>query len=158
MSSRDKMIAYSAGLLLFRRKTRGLEVFLIHPGGPYWANKDVGAWSIPKGLVGPEEDRLAAAKREFKEETGFEVDGAFLELGMFRQPTGKRLFVWAVEGDCEPARLVSNEFTMVWPPNSTAIRSFPEADRGEWFGLKEAGKRILKGQRPILEKFTELIT
>lgn len=151
------MVAYSAGLLLFRRKSRGLEVFLIHPGGPYWVNKDVGAWSIPKGLVGPEEDRLAAAKREFKEETGFEVDGAFLELGMFRQPTGKRLFVWAVEGDCEPARLVSNEFTMVWPPNSTAIRSFPEADRGEWFGLKEAGKRILKGQRPILEKFTELI-
>jgi predicted NUDIX family NTP pyrophosphohydrolase len=151
------MVAHSAGILLFRRGTRGLEVFLIHPGGPYWAKKDEGAWSIPKGLIDTEEDRLTAAKREFKEETGFDVDGAFLELGMFRQPSGKWLFAWAVEGDCEPRRMMSNQFTMNWPPKSGTIRSFPEADRGEWFELKEAGNRILKGQRPILEKLAELI-
>lgn len=150
------MVAYSAGLLLYRRTRGGLEVFLIHPGGPYWAKKDDGAWSIPKGLVDPKEDRLAAARREFKEETGFDVEGEFLELGVFRQPSGKRLSVWAVEGDCDPARLVSNPFAMEWPPKSGAICSFPEADRGEWFDLRQAAGRLVKGQRPILDRFAEL--
>jgi predicted NUDIX family NTP pyrophosphohydrolase len=150
------MVAHSAGLLLYRRGSSGLEVFLIHPGGPYWASKDEGAWSIPKGLVDPAEDQLDAAKREFKEETGFDVEGRVLELGTFRQPGGKRLSIWAIEGDCDPERLVSNQFTMIWPPKSATIRSFPESDRGEWFDIDEAGRRLLKGQRPILDRLLEL--
>jgi predicted NUDIX family NTP pyrophosphohydrolase len=118
------MVAHSAGLLLYRRGSSGLEVFLIHPGGPYWARKDEGAWSIPKGLVDPAEDQLGAAKREFKEETGFDIDGRFLELGTFRQPGGKRLSIWAIEGDCDPEHLVSNQFTMIWPPNPPRCAPF----------------------------------
>jgi predicted NUDIX family NTP pyrophosphohydrolase len=150
------MTIHSAGVLLFRGRAEQRQVLLVHPGGPFWAAKDLGAWSIPKGLVDPQEDRLAAARREFLEETGFAPDGAFLPLGTFRQPSGKHLTVWALEGDCDPARLVSNSFTMVWPPRSGKLCSFPEVDRGAWFGRDEAMTHILKGQKPILEQFFNL--
>lgn len=146
----------SAGVVLYRRRGT-IEVFLIHPGGPYWRNKDAGAWSIPKGVVSPQEDALAAAKREFQEETGFAPSGAFKPLGTFRQPSGKDLTAYAVEGNCDPAKLVSNTFEIIWPPKSGRLQSFPEADRGAWFETRESLVKILKGQRPILEKlFAEL--
>ncbi|HEY8948746.1 MAG TPA: NUDIX domain-containing protein [Rhizomicrobium sp.] len=141
----------SAGILLYRRHNGGADVFLIHPGGPYWARKDEGAWSIPKGLIDPQEDHLLAARREFREETGFDVDGDFRPLGTFRQPSGKRLSVWALEGDCDPSMLRSNVFEMIWPPKSGRMQSFPEADRGAWFARTEAEAKILKGQKPILD-------
>jgi predicted NUDIX family NTP pyrophosphohydrolase len=149
------MPAVSAGLLLYRRCASGVEVLLVHPGGPYWASKDEGAWSVPKGLVDPGEDELACARREFKEETGFDANGIGREhdLGSFRQPSGKRLRVWAIEGDCNPADLSSNPFEIEWPPKSGRHARFPEVDRGDWFDRAHALLKIAKGQRPILEKF-----
>jgi predicted NUDIX family NTP pyrophosphohydrolase len=141
----------SAGILLYRRRKRELEVFLIHPGGPFWRRKDEGAWSIPKGLIGPEEAPLVAAKREFTEETGFEISGDCQLLGTFRQPGGKDVIAYAVEGDCEPAQLISNVFSMEWPPRSGKRQEFPEADRGAWFTVAEAEFKILKGLKAILE-------
>jgi predicted NUDIX family NTP pyrophosphohydrolase len=148
------MPAVSAGLLLYRRRDSGAEVFLVHPGGPYWAKKDDGAWSVPKGLVNPGEDELTGARREFKEETGFDAGGRGREhdLGIFRQPSGKRLHIWAVEGDCDPAALTSNLFEMEWPPKSGRTEQFPEADRGAWFARAEAWHKIATGQRAVLEK------
>jgi predicted NUDIX family NTP pyrophosphohydrolase len=142
----------SAGLLLYRKR-RGLEVFLIHMGGPFWASKDNAAWSIPKGVIGPEEDPLAAAKREFQEETGFTVEGDLLALGRFRQNSSKNLSVWAAEGDCDPAKLTSTLFSMEWPPKSGRLQQFPEADRGGWFDEAAALEKIVKGQRLVLEAF-----
>ena len=142
----------SAGLLLYRKRQR-LEVFLIHMGGPFWAAKDASAWSIPKGVIGQGEEPLAAAKREFQEETGFTAEGDFLPLGSFRQNSSKALTVWAVEGDCDPARLTSTLFSMVWPPKSGRLQQFPEADRGGWFGRKSALDNIVRGQRQVLEAF-----
>jgi len=147
----------SAGLLLYRRKERGLEVFLVHPGGPLWAKKDLGAWSIPKGEYSNHEEPLAAALREFEEETGFATDrlliaGEFVALGTVRQAGGKAVSAWAVEGDCDPARLVSNMFEMQWPPRSGRMAEFPEVDRGAWFTLSEARERILTSQREVLER------
>ena len=152
------MSPVSAGILLFRRRNSRTEVFLVHPGGPYWAQKDIGAWSVPKGLVTPGEDHLACARREFKEETGFDIYGAGNErdLGIFRQPSGKRLHVWAVEGDCNPTDLASNLFDIEWPPKSGKKRQFPEVDRGGWFDREEAVTKITKGQRPILASFYTL--
>ena len=149
------MPAISAGLLLYRRRGSGAEVFLVHPGGPFWAKKDDGAWSIPKGLVNPHEDELACARREFKEETGFDPSPGASEhdLGTFVQPSGKRLHIWAIEGDCNPADLVSNLFEMEWPPKSGRTAQFPEVDRGAWFDKDRGFLKITKGQRPILEKF-----
>jgi predicted NUDIX family NTP pyrophosphohydrolase len=145
----------SAGLLLYRRGGTHTEVFLVHPGGPYWATKDDGAWSIPKGLVGAGEDELTAARREFREETGFDADVGVREhdLGTFRQPSGKRVHVWAIEGDCNPAQLRSNLFTLEWPPRSGRRAQFPEVDRGAWLARTEALLKITNGQRPIIEKF-----
>jgi predicted NUDIX family NTP pyrophosphohydrolase len=145
----------SAGILLYRRTGSGAEVFLVHPGGPYWAAKDEGAWSVPKGLVDASEDELACARREFREETGFDapVSGAELSLGSFRLPSGKRLHVWALEGNCDPAALRSNLFDMVWPPRSGRTAQFPEADRGGWFDESAARRKIAPGQRVVLEKF-----
>lgn len=145
----------SAGLLLYRRGVPRVEVFLVHPGGPYWASKDDGVWSVPKGLVEPGEDELACARREFTEETGFEsaVTGGERELGIFRQPSGKRLHVWAIEGDCDPSALRSNLFEMEWPPRSGRRAQFPEVDRGGWFDRTQALVKITSGQRPLLEKF-----
>lgn len=146
----------SAGLLLYRRAGKQFEVFLVHPGGPFWKNKEDGAWTIPKGMIEPDEDPLLAARREFAEETGFEIDGDFVELGNFKQPGGKHVLVWAVEGECDPAKLASNAFEMEWPPRSGRKQSFPEVDRGAWFGLAEAQAKMLIGQRPMLERFVEL--
>lgn len=149
------MAAVSAGLLLYRRRGSRTEVFLVHPGGPYWAQKDDGAWSVPKGLVNPNEDELACAWREFREETGFDVNarGHEHDLGTFRQPSGKRLHVWAIEGDCNPDDLNSNSFAMEWPPKSGRTERFPEVDRGGWFDQAQALLKIARGQRPILERF-----
>ncbi|MBV9697571.1 MAG: NUDIX domain-containing protein [Gammaproteobacteria bacterium] len=149
------MTRTSAGLLLHRGLGSDREVFLVHPGGPYWAKKDEGAWSVPKGLVEAGEDELAAAWREFQEETGMDVSGfgAPRDLGSFMQPSGKRVRVWAVEGDCDPSQLRSNLCAIEWPPRSGRMAQFPEVDRGAWFDAQQARRKILKGQRPILEKF-----
>jgi len=145
----------SAGILLYRRTNLGTEVFLVHPGGPFWIRKDEGAWSVPKGLVDASEDELACARREFREETGFDApaSGAERPLGSFRLPSGKRLHVWALEGNCDPAALRSNLFDMEWPPRSGRIAQFPEADRGGWFDESAALRKIAPGQRVVLEKF-----
>jgi predicted NUDIX family NTP pyrophosphohydrolase len=142
----------SAGLLLYRRMRGSLEVFLVHPGGPFWAKKDDGAWSIPKGEYGPEEDALTAARREFKEETGIEVDGAFFELEAVKQPSGKVIRAWAVEGDCDPSQIVSNTFEMEWPPKSGKRAVFPEVDRAEWFDISAGLVKLITGQRPFLNQ------
>lgn len=147
------MTVHSAGILLYRMIAGEAEVFLVHPGGPYWMKKDEGAWSIPKGIANPQEDYLAAAQREFREETGFAPDGDFLPLGSFRQPSGKQLTVWALEGNCDPAKLVSNNFSMIWPPKTGTLQMFPEIDRGAWFKRDEAMLRIVSGQRQIIQRF-----
>ncbi len=146
------MAIESAGLLLYRKR-QGPEVFLVHMGGPFWARKDIAAWSIPKGVIGPQEDPLAAALREFQEETGFTAKGDVLPLGTFQQNKSKNLTVWAAEGDCDPAQLTSTMFSMEWPPKSGKMRQFPEADRGDWFDEKTALEKIVRGQRPVLEAF-----
>jgi predicted NUDIX family NTP pyrophosphohydrolase len=142
----------SAGIVLYRRRGRDLEVFLVHPGGPFWAKKDLGAWSLPKGELDGDEDPLQAAIREFEEETGFKVDGEFRALRPLRQPSGKTIVAWAVEGDCDPAQLRSNTFELEWPPKSGKRKEFPEVDRAEWFSLDEARRRISKGQVGFLEE------
>jgi predicted NUDIX family NTP pyrophosphohydrolase len=147
----------SAGLLLYRRVEQGLEVFLVHPGGPYWSKKDLGAWSIPKGEYTDAEDPLAAARREFQEETGFTVDGVFVALGSIRQTGGKVVSVWALEGDCDPGKLTSNLCQLQWPPRSGRTISFPEVDRGSWFSMHEAQKRILASQGPMLHRLAAAV-
>jgi Predicted NTP pyrophosphohydrolase len=147
----------SAGLLLYRRKHPGIEVFLVHPGGPFWSKKDLGAWSIPKGEYTDAEDPLAAARREFLEETGFIVDGEFVPLGSIRQTGGKIVSVWALEGDCDPEKLVSNTCEIEWPPRSGRMIAIPEVDRGNWFSLAAAGERILPSQGPMLQRLVESI-
>jgi predicted NUDIX family NTP pyrophosphohydrolase len=139
----------SAGILLFRRPA-GLEVMLVHPGGPFWAKKDEGAWSIPKGLADEGEDLLAAAKREFLEETGMQVAGVFLDLGAHKQPSDKTIAAWACEGDFDPAMLKSNTFSLEWPPRSGRMAEFPEVDRAAWYSIDEAFVKINKGQKPII--------
>jgi predicted NUDIX family NTP pyrophosphohydrolase len=148
----------SAGLLMYRGAGEGREVFLVHPGGPFWTKKDEGAWSIPKGLAHPGEDLLAAAKREFHEETGFTAEGNFTPLGAFKQPGGKIVHAWAVEGDCDPSRLASNLFEMEWPPRSGKRARFPEVDRAGWFRSSEASIKILRGQKPILIKLFSMLS
>ncbi len=146
------MPKHSAGLLLYRLRERGIEVLLVHPGGPFWAKKDLGAWSIPKGEHSMDEDPLAAARREFEEETGSAIDGEFVGLGQIRQAGGKLVSAWAVEGDFDPANLRSNQFQMQWPPRSGRMIDVPEVDRGAWFTLSEAHDRILSSQRPFLDR------
>ncbi len=140
----------SAGILLFRRSGGEPQVLLVHPGGPYWISKDEGAWSIPKGEYLPDEDPLAAAKREFEEETGLRPEGEFMPLGVFTQSKAKTVEVWALEGDFDPRKLRSNVFSMEWPPRSGRMQEYPEADRAGWFGREQADRKILKGQLPIL--------
>jgi predicted NUDIX family NTP pyrophosphohydrolase len=142
----------SAGLLPFRRKGYGLEVFLAHMGGPFWERKDDGAWSIIKGEFEETEPPFEAALREFREETGLTPNGEFIELSPIKQPGGKQVFAWAVEWDCDPALAKSNTFTMEWPRGSGKLRQFPEIDRAAWFPLPEARRKILKGQLPLLEQ------
>ena len=146
------MTKLSAGLLMFRRGGADLQVFLVHPGGPFWKKKDRGAWSIPKGEYDNGEDPLDAAKREFEEETGFKPDGEFIALGQIRQPGGKVISAWAFEGDCTPETLRSNTFSMEWPPKSGRKQEFPEVDRADWFAFDEARQRILKGQNGFLDR------
>jgi predicted NUDIX family NTP pyrophosphohydrolase len=145
----------SAGIILYRRR-RKLEVFLIHVGGPIWARRDEGAWSIPKGVRQDGEDPLVAAKREFQEETGFAPAGEFKPVGRFKQNSGKYISVWAMEGDCDPGQLVSQTFSMIWPPKSGKRQQYPEADRGAWFDREAALAKIVKGQKPVLERFYEM--
>lgn len=141
----------SAGLLLFRRRADGLQVLLVHPGGPFWAGKDEHAWSIPKGELSHGEEALTAARREFAEETGLAVEGAVVALPPCKQPGGKIVHAFAVEGDCDPAAVKSNMFTLEWPPRSGRQQEFPEVDRAAWFPLAVARAKIHKGQAPILD-------
>ncbi len=145
----------SAGLLLFRRPSAVLEVLLVHMGGPFWAKRDEGAWSIPKGEFTAEEDPLAAARREFQEETGVAPTGEFLPLEPTRQPSGKIIHAWAVEGDLDPATVKSNTFMLEWPSRSGRWQEFPEIDRAAWLPVEEAKRKILKGQAPLLEQLAE---
>ena len=147
----------SAGLLLFRHPAGQLEVFLVHPGGPYWAQRDAGAWSIPKGEFEAGEDSLDAARREFREETGADAAGPFLPLEPVRQSGGKVVHAWAVEGDCDAASIRSNTFTLEWPPRSGRTAAFPEVDRGAWFAIREARQRILPSQAPLLDQLERLL-
>ena len=150
MSHRSEV---SAGILAFRRN-RGVEVLLAHPGGPYWRNKDEGAWSIPKGIV-ESGDLLACAKREFKEETGFTAAGEFIPLQPVRQKGGKTVHAFALEGDFDLAKFTSNEFEMEWPPRSGKRRRFPEVDRIAYFKLATARRKILPAQRPFIEELVK---
>jgi predicted NUDIX family NTP pyrophosphohydrolase len=145
----------SAGVLLYRRRPAGLEVMLVHPGGPFWAKKDLGAWSIPKGLMNEGEDRLAAAKREFLEETGMAIEGECLDLGQHKQPGGKTIAAFAQEGDFDPAALKSNAFSIEWPPHSGRTAEFPEVDKAGWFTLDEAMEKATRGQKPIIAALAE---
>jgi predicted NUDIX family NTP pyrophosphohydrolase len=151
------MPRHSAGILLYRRRKGSMEVLLVHPGGPFWAGKDDGAWSIPKGEYARGEEPLAAARREFAEETGVRVEGEAVALGSFRQSSAKIVDAWAIEGDFDPAALRSNTFTMEWPPRSGRMREVPEVDRAAWFTPEEAARKLLKGQRPILEALLSTI-
>ncbi len=144
----------SAGLLVFRRKP-GVEVLLGHPGGPYWARKDAGAWSIPKGLVGPDGDLVAAAKRELAEETSFIADGPLVPLAPVRQKSGKIVHAFALEADFDLAQFTSNSFEIEWPPRSGTRRTFPEIDRIGYFGVDEAMRKILTYQQPFLRELLE---
>jgi len=152
-----RMASRSAGILLHRAGTGGLEVLLVHPGGPYWAKRDLGAWSIPKGEYGDDEDARACALREFTEEIGTPPpDGAELvELGEVRQKNGKVVTAWAVEGDLDPAGARSNTFTLEWPPRSGVMREFPEVDRADWFTLDDARRRINPAQAIFLDRLRE---
>jgi predicted NUDIX family NTP pyrophosphohydrolase len=146
----------SAGLLMYRRNGAGsLEVLLAHPGGPFWRGKDEGAWTIPKGEYVEPEDPLAAAVREFGEETGFAVSPPFLPLGEIVQKSGKRITAWAFAGDCDPAELRCNTFEVEWPPRSGRKQSFPEIDRVEWFPLDAAMPKIIPAQRALLERLSQ---
>jgi len=151
------MAKHSAGLLMFRRRGRRVEVFLVHPGGPFWAKKDTGAWSIPKGEYAEGEDPLNAAQREFEEETGVSPQGQPIPLADLRQPGGKLVTAWAIEGDCDPAKLCSNLFSMEWPPKSGKRQEFPEIDRGDWFSLEDARAKILKGQVGFLDQLATVL-
>ncbi|HML30139.1 MAG TPA: NUDIX domain-containing protein [Hyphomicrobium sp.] len=143
--------AASAGLLLYRRREE-LQVLLAHPGGPYWRNKDDGAWTVPKGEIRGGEDPLEAALREFEEETGFQPEGNALSLGSLRQAGGKQVHVWAIEADWDPATLVSNQFSIEWPPRSGRMSAFPEIDRAAWFDIPAAYRKILKSQSEFLHR------
>ena len=149
------MVKRSAGLLLFRESAAGLEVLLVHPGGPFWAKKDDGAWSIPKGEFGDDEEALTAAKREFEEEMGAPPAGEFIPLEPVRQPGGKLVFAWALQADFDTSRLKSNMFSMEWPPKSGRQQEFPEIERAGWFPLELARVKILKGQAGLLDQLVD---
>jgi predicted NUDIX family NTP pyrophosphohydrolase len=142
----------SAGLLLYRIRNGALEFLLVHPGGPFWKNKDAGAWTIPKGEIADNEEPLAAAIREFEEELGFKPSGTFTELTPVKQKAGKMVHAWAFESDCDPSQIKSNAFSMEWPPRSGKQAEFPEVDRAEFFNLDAAKTKINSGQIPLLEE------
>jgi len=142
---------------MYRYRNGILEVFLAHPGGPFWAKKDLGAWSLPKGEYAPEEDALAAARREFREETGFPAEGEFISLTPIKQPSGKLIAAWAFQGDCDPKAVNSNTFTLEWPPRSGRHQEFPEIDRAGWFTIEEAQVKITKGQAGFLAELRQIL-
>ena len=148
----------SAGILLFRPRNGRLEVLLAHPGGPFFANRDVGHWTIPKGEADGDEELTAVARREFEEETGHPApDGHALDLGSIVQKGGKVVFAWALEGDLDPETAASNTFEMVWPPGSGSVRTFPEIDRVEWFDIDEAKRRVKPTQIPLIDRLVEAL-
>jgi len=147
----------SAALLPFRDREGRLEVFLVHPGGPFWAKKDAGAWSLPKGEHQDDEGPLAAARREFSEETGFTAEGEFLPLGSVKQKSGKTVSAWAFMFDADPAALRSNLFSMEWPPKSGRMAEFPEVDRAGWFDIANAREKLLPAQAPFLDRLSALL-
>ena len=147
----------SAGILLYRTIKDNLEVFLVHPGGPYWEKKNGGVWSIPKGEFEAGEDPLEAAKREFKEETGSDIAGEFIALTSLKQPSGKLVYAWAVEGNIDAASIKSNTFSMEWPPHLGREQSFPEVDKGSWFKISLAREKILMGQIGFLEELQKYL-
>ena len=142
---------------MYRKQDDHFEVLLVHPGGPLWTKKDRNAWSIPKGEFEAGEKPHEAAIREFREETGFNVSGDFIELKEVKQPSGKIVYIWAVEGDLEATEIVSNEFEMEWPPRSGEIQKFPEIDQAGWFTLDQAKDKMFKGQIPILEQLEGIL-
>jgi predicted NUDIX family NTP pyrophosphohydrolase len=151
------VVKRSAGLLLYRKRGTAFELFLVHPCGPFWAKKDLGAWSIPKGEYEDGEEPLDAARREFMEETGFAAPANAIALGEVKQASGKIVIAWAAEGDCDPDRMVSNVCSIEWPPRSGRMIEIPEADRGGWFALDEGRQRILKSQQPFLERLAGIL-
>jgi predicted NUDIX family NTP pyrophosphohydrolase len=151
------MVQRSGGILLYRHDPDGVAVLLVHPGGPYWQNKDVGAWQIPKGLIERGEDARAAALREVEEELGVKLSGHLEPLGEVRQAGGKRVEAFALEQDLDPATIVSNMFEMEWPPRSGSMRQFPEIDRARWFTLLDARETILTGQLPFLDRLGAIV-
>jgi len=142
---------------MYRFREGVLEVFLVHPGGPFWAKKDLGAWGLAKGEYTPEEDALAAARREFAEETGFPAEGEFIPLTPIKQPSGKVIAAWALAGDCDPGALKSNTFAMEWPPRSGRQQEFPEIDRAGWFTIEAAKVKIIEGQVGFLEELEKIL-
>jgi predicted NUDIX family NTP pyrophosphohydrolase len=151
------MAKRSAGILLYRYRGDGLELLLLHPGGPFWAKKDLGAWSIPKGEIDQGEDAEKAARREFEEETSFSLSGALTPLGVFKQPSGKLVSAFAGAGDVDLMRFQSNLCEIEWPPKNGRRIEIPDADRAEWFAPEEALRRVGKGQRPIVEALIALL-
>ncbi|PKP57323.1 MAG: NUDIX hydrolase [Candidatus Altiarchaeales archaeon HGW-Altiarchaeales-2] len=151
------MVEYSAGILLYKFKNGKLHVLLVHPGGPFWQKRDNGAWSIPKGKIEENETPFDAAKREFKEETGFIVDGNFIELGELRQPSGKIVHIWALEKDVDETRSTSNMFALEWPKGSGKMQEFPEIDRVAWFDIEQARRKILNGQKGFIDLLVESV-
>lgn len=151
------MRLFSAGILLYRFRNDKLEVMLVHPGGPFWKYKDSGVWSIPKGLPEGQENPLDTAKREFKEETGFEVEGKFIDLGELNQSSIKKVHVWALEKDLDVTNVVSNTFRYEWPKKSGKMQDYPEVDKAGWFDIELAKEKIIKGQTGFLDKLSEII-
>jgi len=147
----------SAGLLMYRRRKGVVQILLIHPGGPFWANKDAGAWSIPKGEFSGDENALTAARREFEEETGFLPAGRFVQLTPVKQPSGKVIHAWALEGDLDATAIRSNTFTLEWPPQSGVHQEFPEVDRAAWFTIEAAKEKIIKGQTDFIDELQRII-
>src|SRR5687767_5569992 len=151
------MAKKSAGILLYKVEDDLLKIFLVHPGGPFWAKKDNGAWTIPKGEFDDNEDPLNAAKREFEEETGTKLSGKFIALNPVKQKSGKTVYAWALEGDIDPAKIKSNEFEIEWPPGSGKMKSFPEIDKAAWFEANEATKKIIEAQSSLIHQLKAVV-
>lgn len=152
------MAKTSAGLVMYRMRDGEPEALLVHPGGPFWAKKDDGAWFIPKGEINPNEEPLVGAKREFAEETALTPRGTFLPLGSVRQKSGKTIFAWAFAGDCDPATLKSNTFELEWPPRSGKMREFPEIDRAAFVNLAQAARKMHPVEFPFLKRLKQILS